>query len=83
MEPDIYDSIALVHVRSLRVILAVPHVDGMGRLIGDGFHSKDSSESMDMHCLPGTDHHYWVLRVRLDHPSSTYFYSKAAKLHSN
>ena len=73
----------LVHARSLCIIFSVPHVDGMGGLIGDFFHGKDDSEGMAVHCVAGTNHHYRVFGVVPDHPSSTYFYSKAAKLHSN
>ena len=54
-EPDVYESMALVHSRIRRVIFKNGNTES-GGLGGTG-------KSNAVHCLPGTNHHYRVFSM--------------------
>jgi len=56
-EPNVYESMALVHSRVRRVIFGVTNSDD-GGLGGSGLGTA-------VHCLPGTNHHYRAFRCCL------------------
>jgi tRNA(Arg) A34 adenosine deaminase TadA len=63
-EPNVYESMALVHSRVRRVVFGVQdrEMGGLGGIAEDATTTTNGQHNNGIHSLPGTNHHYRAFR---------------------
>lgn len=63
-EPNVYESMALVHSRVRRVVFGIHdrEMGGLGGIAEDATTNTNGKQNNGIHSLPGTNHHYRAFR---------------------